>query len=332
MGNQPFHPRSKTTLRPPLDPGQRYIPNSPVEPSPLASTPQLGVSGNSSVPHQIIEFDHHGLSWEAFEGLPYMQNSEDQGTRPRHPHCAITHSLTWQCDEKISGCGQCLRYGRECSGYEISPVLAESSESTTTTVAAKKKKALRPRPSAQTPNCTLANLYRAIGIRQPRQSADHLAACYFISRFVRGRGQRIMRGFLGFVIPLAASGCPEHFNRIFHACSLEAFGTKYLLADSEWKFRSRRLYNRALVATAVALHNPRDACGDATLASVVLLALYESLAGTSLGLYAWNSHINGAIQLLRARGAEQLGTKMGFDLFIATRTLMVRFRGCSNAS
>ncbi|KAK4073057.1 transcriptional regulator family: Fungal Specific TF [Purpureocillium lilacinum] len=231
-----------------------------------------------------------------------------------------------KCDEGLPGCSQCTRYGTECSGYQISPVPAASSKSTTVTMATTKKLApIQQRPPDWLPNTNSAScLDQAIKAHRPKQCIDELAACYFISRFVRGRNRRIVRGFLEFIIPLASTERPgEHFNHIFHTCALAMFGANHPLGGGNMKSKTHQLYNKALAATAVALQNPRDACGDAMLASVLLLGLYEGLAGASSGLFAWNFHINGAIQLIRARGAKQLRTKMGFDLFIAVRTLMI---------
>ncbi len=42
-----------------------------------------------------------------------------------------------------------------------------------------------------------------------------------------------------------------------------------------------------------------------------------------MGLYAWGSHVEGAVQIAKARGRKQLRTKTGLDLFVAVRTQMV---------
>jgi hypothetical protein len=38
---------------------------------------------------------------------------------------------------------------------------------------------------------------------------------------------------------------------------------------------------------------------------------------------AWGSHVEGALQLVKARGRSQLKTKIGVQLFIAVRTQLV---------
>lgn len=49
-------------------------------------------------------------------------------------------------------------------------------------------------------------------------------------------------------------------------------------------------------------------------------------------MFAWGSHIEGAIQLVKARGKKQLRTKTGLLLFIAVRTMMVRHDGTKAAA
>ena len=42
-----------------------------------------------------------------------------------------------------------------------------------------------------------------------------------------------------------------------------------------------------------------------------------------MGSLAWGSHVEGAIQLVKARGRDQLRTKLGLQLFVAVRTQLV---------
>lgn len=42
-----------------------------------------------------------------------------------------------------------------------------------------------------------------------------------------------------------------------------------------------------------------------------------------MGMFAWGSHIEGAVELVKSRGRKQLSTKSGLLLFIAVRTQMV---------
>lgn len=82
-------------------------------------------------------------------------------------------------------------------------------------------------------------------------------------------------------------------------------------------------YTKALSATHLALRDPELSKADATLAAVLLLGLFENITAKKMGMFAWGSHTEGAIQLVKIRGRKQLRTKTGFQLFIAVRTQMI---------
>jgi hypothetical protein len=82
-------------------------------------------------------------------------------------------------------------------------------------------------------------------------------------------------------------------------------------------------YQRALSATHRALRDPDLATSDGVLAAVLLLSIFENISATKMGEFAWGSHVEGAIQLVKARGRKQLQTATGLRLFIAVRTQLV---------
>jgi hypothetical protein len=49
----------------------------------------------------------------------------------------------------------------------------------------------------------------------------------------------------------------------------------------------------------------------------------QNITAKQLGNMAWGSHVEGALQLVKARGRSQLKTKIGVQLFIAVRTQLV---------
>jgi hypothetical protein len=49
----------------------------------------------------------------------------------------------------------------------------------------------------------------------------------------------------------------------------------------------------------------------------------QSMMAKGVGIDSWGRHIEGAMQLVRARGRSLLKTKLGESLFIAVRTQMV---------
>lgn len=133
------------------------------------------------------------------------------------------------------------------------------------------------------------------------------------------------RGFLEFVIPLlGAEEQLPHFKYAFEACALASLNNRVGTGNDFDKLALGK-YTKALAATFSALKDPAMIKHDATLGAILLLGLFENITAKSMGMVAWSSHIEGAIQLVKVRGHSQLGTKTGMDLFIAVRTQMVRF-------
>ena len=115
---------------------------------------------------------------------------------------------------------------------------------------------------------------------------------------------------------------PAHYRYAFEACALASFNNG---VGNRNHFEKEALgkYTKALSATFEALRDPKMAKEDATLGSVLLLGLFENISAKSMGMLAWGSHIEGAIYLVKLRGREQLQTKLGREMFIATRVQMV---------
>ena len=149
------------------------------------------------------------------------------------------------------------------------------------------------------------------------------AACHFISNYVLIPRHGTSRGFLDFVIPLIKDSPPSHhLNLAFDACALGSLGN-HVGTGVNFEKQALGKYTKALAAIFVALKDPELAKQDATLTAVLLLGLFENITAKQLGMLAWGSHIEGAIQLVKSRGRKQLRTKMGLSLFIAVRTQLV---------
>lgn len=128
-----------------------------------------------------------------------------------------------------------------------------------------------------------------------------------------------------FVVPLLKSEQPApHFKLAFDACAMASLGNR---VGPGCNFEGKALgsYTKALSATFIALKDPVLSKEDSTLAAVLLLGLFENITAKQLGMLAWGSHIEGAIQLVKAREKKQIRTKTGLALFVATRTQMVLF-------
>ncbi|KAK0125436.1 hypothetical protein ONS96_009277 [Cadophora gregata f. sp. sojae] len=84
---------------------------------------------------------------------------------------------------------------------------------------------------------------------------------------------------------------------------------------------ARRQYTVALQLINKALGSPEDALKDSTLLAVLVLAVFETTAGSKkLSLKEWRHHMNGTAALLKLRGRPQLWTPIGFKLFMHAST------------
>lgn len=108
----------------------------------------------------------------------------------------------------------------------------------------------------------------------------------------------------------------------FKACSLASLNNR-VGSGNDFDKAALGCYTKALASTFKALKDPALMKRDDTLAAILLLGLFENITAKTLGMLAWSSHIEGAIQLVKSRGKEQLQSKIGLDLFIAVRTQMV---------
>lgn len=124
-----------------------------------------------------------------------------------------------------------------------------------------------------------------------------------------------------YLIPLMRMDrIPQHLKYAFDACALASLNNRVGTSNDIEK-EALEKYTKALSATVAAFKDPEAAAQDATLASVLLLGLFENITGRHL--QSWSFHIEGAIQLVKTRGPTQLLTEIGLAMFIAVRTQMV---------
>lgn len=177
-------------------------------------------------------------------------------------------------------------------------------------------------PTGLLPDAIKSPMQQAI-IPAIRIPVETQATCHFVSNFILMPQAGSTRGFLDFLVPLLATeGANSHLQHAFNACSMALLNNR---ASSRNNFADQALneYTQALKGTNVALRDPEAQKADSTLAAVILLGLFENITAKQLGMLAWGSHIEGAIQLVKSRGRKQLRTRLGLLLFIAVRTQMV---------
>lgn len=290
----------------------------------IASTPEIP---STSVHHvtAAIYVTRHSTSFlcspccaphhdEDTSGMPSLQGKAGKGEvftyRYAVPSAAHINNPT-QCDLMRPCCTQCVKQRKMCPGYT-------PQERTTV------DKIQRPsRGHRRLLALTSASVQQFAIAATPGLSVDELSTCHFMANYVLVARNSHARGFLEFVPSLVREpGRQPHFMHAFRACALASLCSRSG-PGSDLGRQALESYTTALATTSAALQNPDVAQSDSTLASILLLALFENINGERVGIVSWGSHTDAAIQLVRSRGPSQLQTQRGVDLFIAVRTQMV---------
>ncbi|PHH67650.1 hypothetical protein CDD82_1244 [Ophiocordyceps australis] len=249
--------------------------------------------------------------------------------------CQMCRTRRIKCDETKPTCNQCAKSRRTCPGYKDEFDLVFRNETQATERRARKanRKALAQkqakRPDVSPISFHSASISPSSSVEtciipvSPRICVKEQATCHFISNFVLVPRQGGVRGFMEFLIPLMKMDhVPPHFWHSFYACALASLNNR-VGTGHDLEREAVGMYSMALASTYTAVRDPEVSKQDATLASVLLLGLFENITARNVGTLAWGTHTEGAIQLTRARGRKQLRTKLGLAMFIAVRTQMI---------
>ncbi|KAI0156324.1 hypothetical protein BJ166DRAFT_354296 [Pestalotiopsis sp. NC0098] len=253
--------------------------------------------------------------------------------------CQMCRTRRIKCDETKPTCNQCAKSRRQCPGYKDEFDLVFRNETQATERRARKanKKALQKLGKADSGDERSGSISPVEGVanvlaKSPLERAvtpalaipaETRADCYFVSNFILMPQSGSTRGFFDFLMPILKSEGPDsHLQRAFNACSM-ALLNNCAGARNQYADKALNEYTHALTGTNRALRDPEAQKTDSTLAAVLLLGLFENLTAKQLGMSAWGSHIEGAIQLVKQRGRKQLRTRTGLLLFIAVRTQMI---------
>ncbi|KAI9046704.1 hypothetical protein LZ554_009442 [Drepanopeziza brunnea f. sp. 'monogermtubi'] len=165
---------------------------------------------------------------------------------------------------------------------------------------------------------------------------DERASCFFLANFIMIPENGTMRGHLDFVIPLLKQrNPPQCIVQAFSAVTLAAMGTR---PDSKTLLPAAELgYLKALKEINGALQDPNNASSDSTLASIMLMALFEQIIPSQVSealikanpacpsrikAGGWSSHVDGAVAVLKSRAIEHWQSSLGKEMFIAVRANM----------
>ena len=142
---------------------------------------------------------------------------------------------------------------------------------------------------------------------------DERAVAFFFSNHVLGIDSP-SRGFIEYV-----QTDPGYDFGDSLMCSLKAVGLAGFANTAKASGIMAEAKKQYLVAVRVlntALQSPIEAKKDSTLLAVMILGIFETLAGrTEDSLVAWAAHLNGAAALMKLRGPEQVSTIAGRRLY-----------------
>ncbi|TVY81600.1 hypothetical protein LSUE1_G003560 [Lachnellula suecica] len=171
-----------------------------------------------------------------------------------------------------------------------------------------------------TPSPEVTKFHQHSGSLCPQLSTpiDQQAACFFLANFVLLPAKNTMRGYLDFLLPHLRKANPDScLSAAFTAVAMASLGTrpnsKSLLPQADL------CYVKALNEINLALKDPKMASSDSGLGAVLLLSFFEQITAPRLNHQAWNSHVDGAVALLKARGPKAFQNPTGREVWHTVR-------------
>ena len=159
-------------------------------------------------------------------------------------------------------------------------------------------------------------------LRSWSPSGDEQATAFFLSNFVLGADG-------------PTEGHLEHILQVnyevdeYLLASMKAVGFAGLSGsfhDPALLVNARKHYVTAVRRTNVALRSPNQIKRDSTLLTVLVLSLFERVAGgDSESLIDYEHHVKGAAAILKIRGREQLNSPGGRRMFIQVTSNLLSY-------
>jgi len=212
-----------------------------------------------------------------------------------------------QCDEGKPTCQQCAKSKRECGGYRSEFEIVHRDQTKSTVRRMRKALDGQQQPPTPTSASTPTPMFpTAVFVleqtqlqtpapspqeeqeqrRQQQQSPGpqpsptvpiaQRASCFFASNFILVPSGSTPHGFMEYLVPLIETAHPDSsLSYAFNACAFAALGNRVRTDSVDFAALALKQQTNALKRTHVALGNPATANTDTTLASVLLLSLYE---------------------------------------------------------
>ncbi|KAH8819700.1 hypothetical protein F5884DRAFT_23244 [Xylogone sp. PMI_703] len=262
--------------------------------------------------------------------------------------CQMCRTRRIKCDETRPTCLQCQKSRRQCPGYKDDFDLVFRNETQATerrarrTVVVKKtgppgfdktfdqdlasSSLVKPQndnlviePALQARKLMSNFLAEPVGVPVEQQ-----APCYFLANYVLMHKESSPGGYLDFLVPMVKTESPDSVViAAFQAVAMAALANRPNAKGSGLMHQAFTKYAQALRLTNLALQDQTLQKEDSTLAAVLCLGLFESIASERGNVLAWGAHVEGAVQLVKLRGKKQLSSKIGHSLFVTVRNHMI---------
>ncbi|KAM3071779.1 hypothetical protein ACMFMG_009639 [Clarireedia jacksonii] len=252
--------------------------------------------------------------------------------------CAECRVRRTKCDTLTPSCSQCIRAGRNCTGYRSESDMmfrdqtnhyAKKSGSQNESIVVISKRKRKPTRStelgtstSQTAATQLMQMATCISFGSELCiPVEDQATCYFFRNYVlddsstNGPFQYLQDIYNIEIIGPALTDSIE---------SLGLVGLANFWQSPEMKFHANRKYNSALRLMSSRLRNEEEAKENQTLVAVMLLGFYETnTCSGPQSMESWTKHIVGASSLLQLRGKSCVENKIGHSIFINLRAQIV---------
>ncbi|EED15521.1 C6 transcription factor, putative [Talaromyces stipitatus ATCC 10500] len=236
--------------------------------------------------------------------------------------CYLCRRRKIKCDEARPGCRNCEIYGKTCPGYRPQIVLQDKSHHTSR----KWRSTLVAGNDAQHKSSDLSREHEhdALALTtKPRWladvSMDDRALCYFFDQYTTQRTPDSLPGALE-SIPLLYVLCRENevagspsscLRWAVEAAALTSYANE--AHDRHLAFQARQRYGLALQGLKEALSMPVEKMQDSTLATILLLVIFEDINGERTQLES--SHTAGLELVARLHTYRRLDSKYSRCLF-----------------
>ncbi|PKY03324.1 hypothetical protein P168DRAFT_319853 [Aspergillus campestris IBT 28561] len=264
---------------------------------------------------------------------------------PHSTGCALCRERRIKCDQAIPDCTQCRRYGRPCPGYRKTyrfqderPGLERKHRSSSTTTSSPRDPStaspptINTTPPMQRNPAELANDTDDDSNNQRLLFVEFLATAFPTgwahvgTRLMANEGEDASR-----LQAQTARLCGGHgFQATATAC-LTGIYVARARGSAGMEGTSRRLYARALREVERGLDCAETAMSGVMVGAVMMLAVYEMYARTSVDAFV--VHVEGVERVMCERGARAHERGLARSCYLAFRGLLVATaifegRGC----